>query len=145
MPNPGNDSNTLPSGLSEVVGCDETVARFLTTKSQFNSFGPKLSAFLPTKDPVETSVTRHIGEPAEELWKLAEPLCVSIGRDVKGAALVLAEKVNESGLSVEADEPPDRHAAIRGWPINNQDPEAEKAERKERALLLADHAVMKRK
>ena len=44
-----------------------------------------------------------------------------------------------------ADEPPARHAAIRGWPWLDDDPELQKAQQKERALLVASKAVLLRR
>lgn len=51
------------------------------------------------------------------------------------AADVLAAR-----LEVAPDEPPHRHAVIRGWPSLEADPEEEKAQQKVRALQLASAA-----
>jgi hypothetical protein len=43
-------------------------------------------------------------------------------------------------LNVVADEPPPRHAVIRGWPVIDNDPDLQKARHKEKALILASAA-----
>jgi hypothetical protein len=48
-------------------------------------------------------------------------------------------------LEVLADEPPPRHAAIRGWPWLDDDPDLRKAERKERAAQIASKAILLRR
>ena len=47
-------------------------------------------------------------------------------------------------LDVIADEPPARHAAIRGWPWLD-DLELQKAQQKERAALIASKAALVRR
>jgi hypothetical protein len=47
-------------------------------------------------------------------------------------------------LEVIADEPPLRHAAIRGWPWFDDDVELQRARRKERAALVASRATLVR-
>ncbi|MGH8017884.1 MAG: hypothetical protein ACREIA_06265 [Opitutaceae bacterium] len=57
-------------------------------------------------------------------------------------AIVTAGAVREVQLLVAADEPPPRHAAIRGWPRNDADPELQKAEQKKLAGVIAGKAIL---
>jgi hypothetical protein len=45
---------------------------------------------------------------------------------------------------VAADEPPPRHAVIRGWAYLDNDPELQKAQQKERANSIASKAMLLR-
>jgi hypothetical protein len=125
----------LPSGLPEIVDCGEDLARFIYSSNHFSSSGPKPAAFLPSKSDNETSVFRHGKEPAASLWALHERAC-----KLYGAAIVSAGGVREVGLDVTCDEPPHRHAVIRGWPQIGSDPVLQKAQQKERALAIASRA-----
>lgn len=133
----------LGSGLPEQVGDEEDLARFLYSSSHFNGLGPKPAAFLPSPRNVETSVFRHGAEPRAALWSFA----ATHGqhqRTLHGAAILKAREVRAQRLRVVADEPPPRHAAIRGWPVDAADPELQKARHKELALVLASHALLYR-
>jgi hypothetical protein len=55
-----------------------------------------------------------------------------------------AEQIRQAGLTVAAQEPPPRHANIGRWPVVQDDSERTKAQRKERALLIAQSATLVR-
>jgi len=129
----------LASGLPDIIADPEELARFLFSLSHFNSKSVKPAAFLPSPDH-ETSVFRHGAEPREELWILATEHAAGM-RTVKAAALLNAGQVRIAGLDAVADEPPPRHAVLRGWPLNDN-PHLQKAQQKERAILLAQAAVL---
>lgn len=131
--------DSLPSGLPEHVGEDEDFARFLTQSGQYNSQMAKPAAFLPSKDR-ETSVSRHGREPAERLWELG--LAAAGERKLHGAAIFRAQAVRAAKLTVIADEPPPRHAAIRGWSWVENDPGLQKAQQLEAASVLASQSVL---
>jgi hypothetical protein len=129
----------LESGLPEIVGGDEDLARFLTSSSHFNTGGVKAPAFLPSPNDRETSVFRHGGEPQEALWAIADQhLAV---RRIYGAAIVKVQHVRDCQLDVIASEPPLRHAAMRSWPWLD-DPELQKAQQKERAAQIASKSSL---
>ncbi len=130
----------LPSGLPEIVADDEDLARFLTQSSHFNSLMPKPAAFLPSPNGRETSVSRHGSAPRETLWAIG--LEAAGDRHLHGAAIFKARTVRMAQLEVVADEPPPRHAAIRNWPWLDGDPELQKAEQKEKAVLIASEAAL---
>ena len=129
----------LPSGLPAVVDDEEDLARFLTASSQFNALAVKPAAFLPSPRDGGTSVFRHSGEPPDALWQIAREYAVG-ERTLHGAAIVKTRHVRAAELDAVASEPPPRHANIVGWAWSASDPELGKAERKEQAALIAQHA-----
>jgi len=128
----------LPSGLPEEIADDEDLARFLTSSRQFNSTIVSPAAFLPSPKSQETSVSRHGSEPSKRLWKIGTEAAGE--RSLHGAAIFKARDVRAAKLEVFADEPPPRHAAIRQWPFLENDPDEQKAQQKEQALMLASAA-----
>lgn len=134
----------LPSGLPELVEGEEDLARFLTSSSHFNSVGVKPSAFLPNPANRETSIFRHGAHPDESLWRIAQEH-VTTSRTLHGVAVFKAKHVRDAGLDVTAAEPPPRHANIVRWPWPDGDPEMGKAERRERAILIAQYAELVRR
>src|SRR5688572_28892131 len=133
---------TLPSGLAETVDGDEDLARFLTSSSLFNSIMVKPAAFLPNPRDGETSVFRHGVEPQDGLWRIARQYAVG-ERTLHGAAIVKARRIREvESLDVVASEPPPRHANVVGWAWSADDPDLGKAERKEQAARIAQHAEL---
>ncbi len=123
----------LPSGLPEQIEDNEDLVRFLTSSGHFNRIVVKPSAFLPNPNGNETSVSRHGRKPSKRLREIG--LLAAGERTLHGAAFLKALDVRKIQLDVIADEPPDRHAAIRNWPLES-DPVLQKARQKERALLL---------
>lgn len=134
----------LASGLPDNVADEEDLVRFLTSSSQFSAQMAKPAAFLPSPNDRETSVFRHGSEPIEALWAIGDTYAAG-NRTLHGAAIVKAGVVRAAQLDVIADEPPPRHAAIRGWPWHGTDPEEQKARQKERALSIASNAVLLRR
>jgi hypothetical protein len=128
----------LSSGLREEIDSDEDLASFLTQSNQFNTKMAKPAAFLPNPKDRETSVSRHGGKPLDSLWQIG--LGAAGARELYGAAIFKAQAVRSAQLEVVADEPPPRHAAIRGWPWIESDPELQKAKQKELAALIASAA-----
>ena len=135
---------TLPSGLEEIVADDEDLARYLTSSSQVFAVMVKPAAFLPNPKDHETSVFRHGSEPRDRLWAIGIAH-VAGERTLHGAAICKAHHVREAQLEVKADEPPPRHAVIRGWPFSEADPELQKARQKELAALIVSKAEMVRR
>jgi len=134
---------TLSSGLPDLVADEEDLARFLTQSNQFNASMAKPAAFLPSPKDRETSVARHGTEPLERLWAIG--VNAAGDRTLYGAAIFKARTVRIAQLEVTADEPPPRHAVIRGWPSVETDPELQKAKQKEMAAIIASEAVVVRR
>ena len=130
----------LPSGLPEHIDDKEDIARFLTSSSQFNSIIVKPSAFLPSPNHRETSVSRHGRNPERNLWKIGKQVVAISGRTLYGAAILRAADIRSADLDVLADEPPERHAAIRKWPWLDNDPDLQKAQQKQIANQLTQAA-----
>ena len=126
----------LPSGLPEIVAGEEDLARFLTSHGYFNSKMVKPAAFLPNPADQKTSVCRHGKEPLEELRGLASEY-LPVGKKVYGAGICKTADVRAARLEVTAEEPPRRHANIVGWPINEEDPDLQKAAQRELAGVVA--------
>jgi hypothetical protein len=131
----------LASGLPELVADNEDLARFLTSSNQFSTQMVKPAAFLPSLRDRETSVFRHGGEPPETLWAIGDAHLPRF----HGAAIIKAHEVRATLLDVIADEPPERHAAIIGWPWLDDDPIEQKAWQKERAVQIASKAALLRR
>jgi len=134
----------LPSGLSDIVENEEDLVRFLTSDRQYSAVMIRPSAVEPNPRDRATSVFRHGRHPAESLWDIGINQ-VAGGRTLHGAAIFKAKHVRAALLEVLAQEPPPRHANITGWPWPEDDPEMGKAERKERAALIARHAELVRR
>lgn len=130
---------SIRSDPPESIADSEHLARFLTSSSQYNTKGVKPSAFLPNPDDQSTSVFRHGGEPESELWQIGVEDAVGT-RTLYGAAIIVAEVVRSEKLTVTADEPPPRHAVICNWPVDQSDPDLQKARQKEIALVIASRA-----
>jgi hypothetical protein len=114
----------------------ETLARFLYSKNHYkpSDHTVRYAAFMPPTSK-RLSVFRIFTLQENEIWKLGDTLRIEppLGRaDIK--ALV----VTETGLTVEADDIPPRHANIIGWPN-------ESSEIKLKALILAEKALLRMK
>lgn len=130
-----------PSGLGDIVEDDEGLARYLTSSSYFGAGLVKPAAFMPDRE-AETSVFRHGREPRDELWRIG--YLTANQRTLHGAAIIRARHVRLASLDIRAKEPPPRHADIVGWPFE-LDADLQKAQRKQKALLLAQHAELVRR
>lgn len=98
----------------------------------------KPSAFLPSPKSRETSIARHGRQAAESLWQIGANAAGN--RALYGAAIFNAGVARRLSLEVLADEPPLRHAVLRGWPWLEDDPEMQKAKQEEIASCLASVA-----
>lgn len=132
----------LPSGLPERAADEEPLARFLTSSSFFNAAMVKPAAYMPNPKDGKTSVSRHGSEPLDALINIAKAHGLG-ARRLHGVAICSARHVRDAQLEVLADEPPPRHANIAAWPVA-ADPELTKAQQKERALLIVQHARLLR-
>ncbi len=85
--------------------------------------------------PLVSNQFLHIADILRELGQVAAG-----SRPLYGAAIIKAAAVRNAALDVISSEPPERHALIQGWAWIDNDPEQQKAQQKERALLLASIA-----
>jgi len=128
----------LASGLPEAVADDEPILRMLHETSKFSSTAPRVPAFMPGDADIELSTARHPGMPPEEVHALAEVFKV---RPVKAGAVVLAHDIRRIQLEILADEEPQRHAIIVGWP-QHADMDEQRSIRKSFALQLVSVAKL---
>jgi hypothetical protein len=126
------------SNSIEPISSDEILARFIFSSSQFSLLnGVKQAAFLPASDG-EASVFRKTKLVQISMYESTkEKISCERGKEIKGVALICAEKVKLApGLSVEAEESKHKwHANIIGWPLG-------KNEQKQLALILAQNATL---
>jgi hypothetical protein len=96
---------------------------------------------MPPPD-LRLSVFRIRGLEEQEVWTMGRQhvLEPAVGRQpnatLYGRAAVLVSAVFETGLQVDPDDTPPRHASITGWP-------EDKAEQKSTALELAGSAALR--
>ena len=122
---------TFDEPLSET----EPLARFLyVRKGHFRIDPPEPTwrAFLPRKGTREVSVFRTIGFMEAEVWDLA---AIHVKSNPKARAVVTPQGVVDSGLEVNPDNIPPRHANIVGWP-------AGKDAQTSHAVELAAHGAL---
>lgn len=81
------------------------------------------------------SVFRIFDLPENEVWRLGDVLRTE---PPLGRADIKVQAFTETGLTVEADNTPPRHANIVGWPN-------ESSEIKLKALILAEKALLRLK
>lgn len=129
---------TLPSGLPDQVQASEILARFLRSGSHVaKSTGRvKGAAFLPAPDD-DTSVFRSDDLDVISIRVLAIEHVPQAAKH--GIALVPASRVFEQGLDVVPEEPPNRHANIRKWPLAEK-PDLQKNLRRIKAAVIAEEA-----
>ena len=133
----------LPSGLPEIIAGDEPIAVFLTSSSHYNTTIVKAAAFLPNSKNGEKSVCRHGAVPPEELQRLSQLFFANSSHvHIHGAGIFSAQVVTINGLTIESEEPPDRHANIRRWVWSQDDPKMGKAANLEKAKLLAEKTTL---
>jgi hypothetical protein len=128
----------LPSGLPEIVANEEPISRFLTSRNHYNTTVVKPSAFIPNPKDGCLSVARHNAEPIEESERMARE-DFNLPK-ASGVAQLAALAFRKEGLDFRADDTPQRHADVIGWPWREDDPEYGKSERKMIAAALAQQA-----
>ena len=86
---------------------------------------------MPPEDK-HLSVFRTTGLREYEIWQLGGTLRAKL---LLGRADIAAAAVSETGLAVEADDSPARHANIVGWPDDNSATRLKALELSEKAHL----------
>jgi len=115
--------------LPELVADTESLTRFLTQSSHFNSFGAKPSAFLPNPRSRNTSLFR-IEKDDGAVRQAWEDYAAGAERVLRGYAVVIASDVRSQSLEIVAEEPPPAHANLENWPWIEDDPELQEGEAK---------------
>ena len=112
------------------------LARFLTSSKHFNAAQQRVThnAFLPRAGA--TSVFRVGGLNDAGVRAIGkEHIVLKPERRIHGCGFLGEEQVTRSGLSLNVDDTPPRHANIVGWP-------PEKGARKLKAMELAHAAIL---
>ncbi len=124
--------------LPDTVSPSELLARFILQTGYYRpSNGTvKHNAFMPNKDG-EVSVYRTTGLSSAKTYEIGKAHVANVlDKPLLGWADIVAEKVTEHDLRVEADPTPHpRHANIVGWPDD-------KSEKKMIAVELASDAQL---
>lgn len=103
------------------VSPGETLARFIRYGSHFSDVTNRVrpDAFLPHKRSIDISVFRISELTEDEVWKIGQEYVHTEERPVKARADLSAAVVYENSLEVVPDEPPQRHANIGSFPVDN--------------------------
>jgi hypothetical protein len=104
--------------LGQPPADSEPLSRFIFPKNHFHrqTMRPKPDAFLPSGTPPQASVFRTIGLTSAEIWQIGLEIGSVRGRTLRARADVFARAVLDTGLVVDPDDTPPRHANIIGWP-----------------------------
>lgn len=108
----------MPQLRSEVQA-DEPICRYLLSSKEYapSTGRVKPRAFYPAHNDHKTSVFRILGLDDQNIWKIGDKEVANPrGRALRARADLTVSNVLEVGLSVEADEPPPRHANVSSWP-----------------------------
>lgn len=95
---------------------DEPTVCFAFETNKIKVDGIDHRAFLPSRNPVERSLTRSEGLTPAEIVVFGDHAGVPRGKSCLGWGILAAAVYRRFGLDVLADEPPDRHAVARLWP-----------------------------
>jgi hypothetical protein len=109
--------------FDEVPDSGEELTRFLFSKGHLSPKNNRVKpgGFLPSPDPLETSVFRMIGLGRSEIQRLGEEVGRQREQPLRAWGNVLAGVVFDIGLQVRPDNRPERHAAIVGWPAEKHE------------------------
>ncbi len=110
----------------------EILTRFIYTKNHYRSdHTVKHAAFMPPADK-RLSVFRIFNLQVNEIWNIGDSLRTE---PPLGRADLQASIVTETGLTIDPDDIPPRHANIIGWPD-------ESSEIKLKAVVMAEKAQL---
>ena len=115
------------------VDAAEILARYIFHRNHYRPSDNtvKYSAFMPPADK-RLSVFRTSGLEEQAIWTLGESLRA---QPLKGRADIAVAAVEETGLAVDADDIPPRHANVVGWPDDHSAIELKALELSQRAHL----------
>ena len=99
----------------DVIDPAEQISRFACESSYYRKDGTARPKAFQADSDNEVSVFRidYLGEV--EVWTLGDVSCAARDKPAKASIEFAAIAVEESGLQLAISEPPERHAAIRGW------------------------------
>lgn len=107
------------------IANNELLARYITSSRWFRKQDQtvKQDAFIPSENPLELSVTRHINLTENDIWSIGQVIVRGTPRTLYGRADVEVGHVIAQRLSVVSQPVPDNqnHANIVGWPLAKND------------------------
>lgn len=99
---------------------EEPTARYLLDRRHFSPQKGRVKpkALHPAPADHRTSVFRIEKLSEAQVWKLGEVhVAIPRNRELLARAELKARDITSVGLSLQANEPPPRHANITGWPV----------------------------
>jgi hypothetical protein len=107
------------------VSPGEKLTRFIRYSNQFSSANKvvRYRAFIPPRKSVNLSVFRISLSPQlleKDVWQIGQEHVQGEGIPIKARADIRASGVYENKLEVIPDEPPQRHANITPFPVDNK-------------------------
>ena len=99
------------------VSPSEDLARFIFSRSHFSPSNKsvKYAAFIPPSNRC-LSVFRISGLSEGEIWEIGGSVGAQRTQPLLARADIKVSSVVETGLKIDADDIPTRHANIIGWP-----------------------------
>jgi len=108
----------LPSGLSEEIGDDEKLSIYLFQSNHFSRENRRVKslAFVPYPHGDKSSF-RIDALTESQIWDIGEWIQSQqkTPKTLYGRGDIVAASVKSTGLSLQAQEPPPRHANLIGW------------------------------
>lgn len=114
---------------------EELTTRFLLQRSHFSAERVRVKprTFEPARRDHKTSIFRIQALSERRIWALGQKFVGDLHeKDVLARADISVAQIASAGLTVEAAEPPPRHANIAGWPTEK---DAWKSQAQELAAL----------
>mgnify|MGYP001569640033 CR=1 FL=1 len=120
------------------ISSAESLSRYIFSEKYYSKSDNRVrfNAFMPRENEVKISVFRIDGLGSQEIWDIGKEVAKNRNPSLKGRADLLVEHVSQAKLSVESDEPPQRHANIVF-------PSKDKSEQKLIAIKLAGSANLR--
>lgn len=132
--------------LPSVLGSDESLARCLHQRDHFQpaTYSVRPKAFEPPAD-LRLSVVRIYDLNTQEVWAYLQINVIDKmpqRRSLYGIADIKVSAVQATGLTVDPDNIPPRHASIVGWPQNKSEQKllTQELASKARLVLRTDHS-----
>ncbi len=119
-----------------LINPSDDLTKYIFNKSQFSSSNKrvKYSVFIPPSNR-RLSVFRIVGLSENQVWEIGNAIGTERELTLLARADIRVSSVTKTGLEIDADDIPPRHANIVGWP-------AEDSEIKLRAIELAEKAQL---
>ncbi len=99
----------------------EPLSRFILNKNDYRSDGTvRHRLFLPSPKTAQTSVFRIVGLSENAIWEIGDNEVAQKRKpplSLIGRADISTQQVLKTGLHIDVDDIPPRHANIIDWPI----------------------------